>query len=215
MRNVNFKCLKCEKEFLSKKACKSRLPKYCSKACFSLSLRKDRKCPICECFVYWHNKIYCSKKCESEFKKGKPLSDNHKKKLSDAKIGRKIPHLHTLEVFKKISSSLKGKAQPWMRGSNHPNYKDGGVGTSERLKAMGRVEYKVWRRSVFKRDDFTCVLCNARGKLIHADHIKPWALFPELRYEINNGRTLCVKCHRQTSTWGGVRRKKILMDQKL
>lgn len=208
MRNVNFNCLKCGKDFLSKKVCKSRIPKYCSKNCYALSLRKDRKCPICEGHVTWNNKIYCSKKCESKFRTGKSFSEEHKKKLSDLKIGKKIPHLHTKEICKKISESLKGKPQPWMRGSNHPNYKDGGAKTSERLKAMGRVEYKVWRRSVFERDDFTCVTCKARGRIIHADHIQPWSLFPELRYEITNGRTLCVKCHRQTSTWGGVRRKK-------
>ena len=33
---------------------------------------------------------------------------------------------------------------------------------------------------------------------MNADHIKPWAYYPELRYDINNGRTLCVEHHRLT-----------------
>ena len=35
-----------------------------------------------------------------------------------------------------------------------------------------------------------------------ADHVKPWALYPELRYDLDNGRTLCVPCHKKTETYG-------------
>jgi 5-methylcytosine-specific restriction endonuclease McrA len=55
-----------------------------------------------------------------------------------------------------------------------------------------------WRTSVFKRDDYTCQLCGIRGTYLEADHIKPWAYFPELRFELSNGRTLCKTCHNKT-----------------
>ena len=66
---------------------------------------------------------------------------------------------------------------------------------------------KLWRLGVFARDDYTCQNCGARngnGKavILHADHIKPFALFPELRFELSNGRTLCVSCHKKTDTFG-------------
>ena len=83
---------------------------------------------------------------------------------------------------------------------NHPNWR-GGKGT-ERHRLMGKEEYVLWRTAVFIRDNYTCQECNMRGGELNADHIKPWSLYPELRYAIDNGRTLCVSCHRQTDTWG-------------
>ena len=57
-------------------------------------------------------------------------------------------------------------------------------------------EMKVWRKAVFARDEHTCRVCKKRGGDKHADHIQPFALFPELRFDVSNGRTLCVPCHR-------------------
>lgn len=66
---------------------------------------------------------------------------------------------------------------------------------------------KEWRKAVFQRDDYTCQLCNKRGGVLNADHIKPFAEYPELRLELSNGRTLCIECHKKTPTWG-VKKKK-------
>ena len=63
-------------------------------------------------------------------------------------------------------------------------------------------QYKQWRTRVFERDDYTCQACGSRGVELHADHELPFAFFPDLRFEVLNGRTLCVSCHRKTATWG-------------
>lgn len=76
---------------------------------------------------------------------------------------------------------------------NNPNWR-GGV-TKSRKAEMSTKAYKLWRLSVFERDKYTCQMCGQRGGDLQADHIKPWAYFPELRYDINNGRTLCEACH--------------------
>lgn len=69
------------------------------------------------------------------------------------------------------------------------------------------LEYKLWRKAVFKRDNYTCIWCGIKGSepkgFLNADHIKPFSLYPELRFELSNGRTLCVPCHKKTDTYKG------------
>ena len=55
-------------------------------------------------------------------------------------------------------------------------------------------KYKKWRRDVLERDNFTCQHCGS-PKRLQAHHIKEWAKFPKLRYKVENGLTLCTKCH--------------------
>lgn len=56
--------------------------------------------------------------------------------------------------------------------------------------------YKKWRKEVYKRDNFTCQWpnCTCRKKL-NAHHIRTWANYPHLRFDINNGITLCKDHH--------------------
>lgn len=95
---------------------------------------------------------------------------------------------HTEESKKLISLHNKS-----LRGELNPNWK-GGKGT-ERHLLMNQVEYKLWRAEVFEKDNYICQNCLAKGVYLNADHIKGWAEFPELRYEISNGQTLCNNCH--------------------
>jgi len=68
--------------------------------------------------------------------------------------------------------------------------------------ARGKTEYKEWRKSVYERDNYSCQKCGARSGNghaveLHPHHIKPFASYPDLRYEVSNGVTLCKDCHRK------------------
>lgn len=84
------------------------------------------------------------------------------------------------------------------RGENNPNWK-GGIKSENDLIRTSQ-QYKEWRQKVFERDNWTCQKCDKRSKenqyiVIHAHHKKPFAVFPEIRFDIDNGETLCKKCH--------------------
>ena len=67
-----------------------------------------------------------------------------------------------------------------------------------------QIEYKLWRATVFERDNYTCIIwCgNNKSGNLEADHIKPFAYYPELRFAIDNGREHCVeRCHKTTDTY--------------
>ena len=66
----------------------------------------------------------------------------------------------------------------------------------EQIKGRYYPEYKAWRRDVFERDSYTCQYCGQIGGKLNAHHIKPYAYYPDLRTDLDNGITLCVKCHR-------------------
>lgn len=103
----------------------------------------------------------------------------------------------------KAIQSENGRRNPPPR-QNVKNYRRGpannrwrGGITPEVMRVRNSPEMRVWRMAVFQRDSFTCQICGQRGGDLNADHIQPFALFPHLRFEVDNGRTLCVPCHRQ------------------
>ncbi len=62
-------------------------------------------------------------------------------------------------------------------------------------------EYRDWRKAVYKRDNYTCQKCNLMGGKLHAHHIKSFHNYPKLRFDINNGITLCEDCHGEEHNW--------------
>lgn len=88
-----------------------------------------------------------------------------------------------------------GRKRPELTGDKNGFWKGGR--STEAESARGSAELRAWRKAVFKRDNYTCQDCKEYKKhFFNAHHIKPFATFPEFRYEVCNGVTLCVPCHK-------------------
>jgi 5-methylcytosine-specific restriction endonuclease McrA len=85
-----------------------------------------------------------------------------------------------------------------LSGENHWRWiKDRSI-AQEKHRIRNSQEYREWRKSVFTKDDYTCHDCNQHGGYLEAHHIKSWEKYPDLRYEVSNGITLCRMCHLKT-----------------
>ena len=156
----------------------------------------------------------------SEAQKGRPLTAAHREKLRGPRPnanpwnkGRCGYSIHTQEFRQSLSERLKGNKHSlgktaWNKGlkgfgagPKHPCWKGGITPLHQTIRHS--LEYREWRRAVFQRDNYTCVECgDDRGRNLEADHIKPFAFFPDLRFDVSNGRTLCHDCHTKTPTYG-------------
>jgi len=143
----------------------------------------------------WDNQTkYCSRQCYWEARKGgikypaywksKHLPEDYRKRISET-CKRK-------GIKPKIISVRYGKDNNKWKGGITPPY----------AKIRHSFEYKQWRKAVFKRDNWTCQMCGAQNVILNTDHIKPFALYPKLRMNLANGRTLCVPCHQSVPTTG-------------
>lgn len=116
----------------------------------------------------------------------------HLSKVTKEKIGKanKIS-----QKGKKLSEITKIKISKGLSGKKSYLWK-GGI-TTENNKIRTSREMKLWKKSVFERDNFTCQKYNIRGGRIVAHHINNFADFPELRVAIDNGITLSQKAHKE------------------
>lgn len=120
--------------------------------------------------------------------KGRKHTKEAREKQSRAKLGTKVP------LAQRVAQSAR------LQGIDVESWREFATTAAERLK--GSPEYRVWREAVYSRDNWTCQNCKVRGGRLHAHHIKPKRTHPELIFNIDNGITLCVRCHKETDSYG-------------
>ncbi len=131
-------------------------------------------------------------------RKGQKNSEEHRKKISNALTGKKLSKEHIENLKKshkgiKLSEKTKRKMSEARKGNKHWNWK--GDISSLRVRVQSSREYKLWRKAIFERDNYICQICGQRGGRLEAHHILPYIEYPALRFAINNGITLCYRCH--------------------
>lgn len=136
------------------------------------------------------------RKAKGGIMKGRKFTDAHRHNLSESLKGKNSGKRPNMEL--RIRQSLIRTGELIFTGFK----------STERNLIMQTSEYKLWRVAVFQRDNWTCIWCGQRGGKLNADHIKPFAYYPEIRFAIDNGRTLCEGCHRTTDTYGHKSNKK-------
>jgi len=119
-----------------------------------------------------------------------PCPEERREKISNALAGKSFLGSEQREA---ISKSLTGRVRNDIRDS-----KLAANGTGDYLWWRDDPRYKVWRFAVYERDNSTCQKCgktNLKGRGRHAHHLKDGDEFPEFRFEVSNGETLCTRCH--------------------
>ena len=142
---------------------------------------------------------FCSNKCRGKsqqgsesWNRGLKLSIEHRRKISESHKGKTTWNKGMRGEYYLYPN---GRTMPWLIGKNNPNWKEGITPENERIRKTK--EYKEWAYRVKERDDYICCDCGERGKKLHSDHIKPFSIYPELRFNLDNGQTLCIDCHRE------------------
>lgn len=192
-------CQKCHGVWLSKHMVGEKAPNY-QNSCSEIvcpycnkkftQLRKDQK--------------YCSRECGNSdqgirnrvdttcFNCGKIFSLIK----STVKFNKLRDHKNTFCSIKCRSEWYSGKnSSGWIKDRSELKDQNKSVRCSKKMAD--------WRKLVYERDDYTCVLCGDRRRVgnrvvLNAHHIKPFSTTKTLRFDINNGVTLCEPCHKLT-----------------
>lgn len=123
---------------------------------------------------------------------GKKRTDESKRRMSEARTGMTFSDEHKKRLSAATTQYLQN--QRWnavagiiIRGAPIPDWISPRIGNT--------YEIDDWRHAVYVRDNYTCKICGATDCEIHAHHIKPKRLYPEMAFDENNGLSLCRNCH--------------------
>lgn len=184
-------------------------------------LAKSRKnpnnslvCPVC--FRSFQRKglrkfdcktVCCSKKCSGRLRTQIGIDGfNKKRRIGPLIVCKKcgnafrVPPSQGNQKFCSMKCRANDpKSFDCIRGNRHYNWKGGTASKNQQLRRDSK--YREWRTRVFKRDNYKCHLCHEIGHKLEAHHRKPWAIYPELRFDVENGITFCRKCHAYIHKW--------------
>jgi len=148
---------------------------------------------------------FCSISCS---KKG---NKNRLGKFHNEKTREKISRASNKKMK---SGEIESPLIKWYKqkprfGKNSPNWQGGKtiIGQGLRMSLI----YKKWRYSVLERDKYKCVKCGINDGKLQVHHKKSFSQFPQLRFDIDNGETLCAACHNKNKK-GRPPKKQVILE---
>lgn len=203
MNNCNYK--KCDSIAYSRGFCRKHYVWLMRHGELSVIMQKGQyeHCSVEGCLGKHFSKSYCVKHYEQVRAHGRVQAKEDvavryaKRPVARYWLGKKMC-ASTVEAVKKANIGRR----PWNKVGE-------GITSQNRLE---RNRFRVQIQPlVLARDNYTCQMCDQYSGYLHVDHIKGWAEYPELRFNMDNCRTLCRVCHfyitfkrklPTTSTWG-------------
>lgn len=190
-------CLTCNQHFtrrLNPKALARGKGKYCSRQCADKGKSVTTSGKNSHLWLGGRNILCSCKNCAQEF-----YRYAHELKRGRSKFCSK-----SCQAIWESKNRLGKLAGGWINGNS-----------SLYDQIRGSRKYRLWRKTIFERDHYMCQQCKQLGGELHADHIVPFALiifrlgiktltdaiFCTILWDINNGRTLCIACHKKTPTY--------------
>lgn len=181
---------------------------YCSRQCHGIAIRKpvDRTCE-------WCGTPFVTNTARAAQRPGKYCSMPCRLAAVHA-LGKSGSYRRETSLPLEVSCAQCGKAVVMIRRVKHYRRNRGVLycsptcsGLARRLRPEPDItrrwnnrRYYAWRKAVLKRDAYTCQECGYRcprlGSTLNAHHIKGWSAYPDLRYDVENGVSLCLTCHR-------------------
>lgn len=205
-----FKCEMCGEKFTGSK----KGAKYCGAKCQHLA-RRNRvkvKCSYCHKeievikskfgkFEYF----YCNRDCRAKHSKVLMLGENNPNYNSilykcDGCNKEIYINPFKLKSQKHIFCSkecYKNNVGKFYTGENNTNWNKN-LTLEERQLNRRYTEYYEWRNEVYERDNYTCQVCgSSKSGTLVAHHLNGYNWDIEHRTDINNGITLCTRCHNE------------------
>lgn len=152
--------------------------------CGTACTRRAKRCAICEGKRRFQDETFRNKMND-----GRVREDTINKISNSRKQWFQNPENH-----KKFMTDYLVLPKPKYGSASHL-WKGGLTSQNDILRSSER--YTIWRKAVFERDNYICQNCKIKttSNYLHAHHIKEFAKYPELRFEVSNGITLCPDCH--------------------
>lgn len=185
---------------------------YCSNSCIEQWSNKNINpdeykgklnyyiCGVCEngFFSYVKDRKTCSKQCYSIWMSKDKIVLQCDQCLKSFERYPSSVFWSEQRNNKKTFCSVECRANHYSK-ENNPNWISDRNQLKDRNKSIRwSTEMCDWRKSVYERDNYSCVICNIRGTELNAHHIKRFCEYPELRFCVDNGITLCEEHHKST-----------------